>query len=395
MLLMITCLFDFLISPKNVFGSTEYAKKRLNPRLLNLDPNVWIRFNQKKGISWHRQKHAGIAYDSRRGTVLIFGSDTHGSDWDNEVHEFNPTTERWINHYLRVPKKSYRIDDAGNAVAGTDKLVPWAMHTFDNLIYDPKSDVIWMISQPLHNPMRKNFSFLNNSTWIYDLETHEWKIFKNKGEQSPNFFAHASTYDPDRDIIIAYNKDGVWEIGPDRDVWKKATDQSFHGIHYVMEYDTKHMRAVVFGDWGGSNEVWVYTPGREAGYKGHWEKRIPIGDNCPKDEHFPLAFDNDNGIFLLVPDNKEYEISQTGKTGKRRPKNSSTFVYDLGKNRYYKLPKGDLGPLGMNYMMTYDKFHEVFLLITGDYKIPLTVWAMRLDLKTKKTLKGGVRVNKN
>jgi hypothetical protein len=38
-------------------------------------------------------------------------------------------------------------------------------------------------------------------------------------------------------------------------------------------------------------------------------------------------------------------------------------------------------PLKMNYMMVYDKFHKVFLLVTGDHSKPVTVWALKLDLK--------------
>jgi hypothetical protein len=33
----------------------------------------------------------------------------------------------------------------------------------------------------------------------------------------------------------------------------------------------------------------------------------------------------------------------------------------------------------MNYMMAYDRFHKVFLLVTGDHGKPAAVWALRLD----------------
>jgi hypothetical protein len=33
----------------------------------------------------------------------------------------------------------------------------------------------------------------------------------------------------------------------------------------------------------------------------------------------------------------------------------------------------------MNYMMVYDRFHKVFLLVTGDQATPAAVWALRLD----------------
>lgn len=361
----------------------ENSKNRkLNLKLLTLKPNVWVKIHQPQKATWRRQEHAGIAYDSKRGTILIFGSDTHGLDWDNEIHEFDPVEEQWTAHYQRTGKESYRADEAGNAIAGKDKLLPWAMHTFDNLIYDPKLDALVVTALPQHNPMLKEVKNVKmHPTWIYDLKTHEWHIFDNKGKQSPNFFAAASVYDPNRDVIVAYRKGGIWEIGPERDEWKKATDESHHEIHFMMEYDTRHKKIAVFGDYHNSNEVWIYTPGHKAGVKGIWEKKIPLGDECPKDQHFPVAFDTDNGVFLLISDNWRYEKDESGKMKALLPKKSNTFIYDLATNRYHKLAQADMEPLGMNYMMVYDKYHKVFLLVTGDHMEPTIVWALKLDLK--------------
>jgi hypothetical protein len=34
----------------------------------------------------------------------------------------------------------------------------------------------------------------------------------------------------------------------------------------------------------------------------------------------------------------------------------------------------------MNYMMVYEKYHKVFLLVIGDHSRPVTVWGLKLDL---------------
>lgn len=382
--LTVICLILFAtggiiaIKKTSSFSSTEESRHteptsdKRNPRLLALQPNVWIKIKEARGLHWHRQAHAGIAYDSKRGRLLIFGSDTHGYDWDNEVHEFDPATETWTTHYKRAPKETYRADSLSHAIAGGPRLLPWAMHTFDNIVYDPKLDAIVVTALPAHNPIRRRISDAKiHPTWIYDLNNHAWRIFQNNGKPSPTFFAAASAYDPDRDVIVAYKKTGVWELGPDRTEWKKATGERHHEIHFMMDYDTNHHKLAVFGDYHSTNAVWVYTPGPEAGSKGTFEKKVPVGDSCPRDKHFPVAFDDDNSVFLLVPDN----------THPPPPKSSSTFVYDLEHNRYTKIPGADMPPLKMNYMMVYDKFHKVFLLVTGDHSKPMTVWALKLDLK--------------
>ena len=361
-------------------GRNERApqERPLNPRLLALTPNTWSLLAQPAEAGWRRQAHAGIAYDSKRGRLLIFGSNTHGLDWDNAVHAFDPVTGRWETHYSPTPKESYRADAAGRAVAGNGRLLPWAMHTYDNIVYDPRLDAILVSALPEHNPRRKALPAATiHPTWVYDLKTRQWRIFANNGKPYPKFFAAASAYDSGRDVVAAY-KWGMWEIGPERDEWKKASGESHHAIHYTMEYDARHQRFVVFGDQRSSDAVWTYAPGMRAGDKGTWERRR--GTSCPAGQHYPVAYDSRHGVFLLVVDNIPYAEDAVGRLKRTgRARSSSSFVYDLGRDRCVRLPGADLPPLGMNYMMVYDRFHEVFLLVTGDHREPAAVWALRLD----------------
>lgn len=360
----------------------EVSQQRaaLAPRLSDLQPNTWHLLAQSGLADWRRQPHAGIAYDSKRGTLLVFGSNTHGNDWDNTVHEFDPVTGRWEDHYPSAPKESYRADADGRAIAGTDRLLPWAMHTYDNIVYDPGLDAIIVSALPEHNPIRKSVPEAKiHPTWIYDLKTRQWRIFENNGRPYPKFFAAASAYDSDRDVIAAY-KWGIWEIGPERDQWVKATGENHHQMHYSMDYDARHKKFVIFGDYYNSNTIWTYTPGARAGDKGSWEEKTPLGASSPPGQHFPVAYDSEHGVFLLVVDDTSFVED---KKGRRKPtgraSSSSTFVYDLGSNRCVRLPGGEMQALGMNYMMVYDRFHQVFLLVTGDQGKPAAVWALKLD----------------
>jgi len=198
--------------------------------------------------------------------------------------------------------------------------------------------------------------------WIYDLSKREWRIFSNNGRKPVNVFAGASAYDSFRDVVVAYagtRKGGVWELGPDRKEWRKAGG-SRHEIHFNMAFDSANRKLVVFGDFKGSRDVWVFTPGQYAGQMGNWEKRTPIGNDCPSWQHYPVAYDAKNKIFLIVP-------------------KGVTCTYDVATNKLTRLPDLQINVGKMNYMMAYDIYHEVFLLVTGDRHRPPVVWALKLD----------------
>jgi len=373
------------------FNSDEYNLARhdsrtssddpLNVRLSYIKSNTWTKLSQLPSSSWRRQAHAGIAYDSKRGNILLFGSDTHNTNWDNEIHIFNPIKEQWTSHYKSSIKKNYQVDEQGYGVVqdGELEVRPWAMHTFGNIVYDPLLDALFVTAQPKHNPMNKKLAKITgHPMWRYDLETQSWHKLIHANPPAPELFAGATAYDAKRDVIMAY-KSGIWELGPDRQLWQQASTEKHHQIHYNMEYDSKHHRMVVFGDYKNTNVVWSYTPGEQVGSQGQWQQHLPEGDIPPEDQHFPVAFDSDNSMFLLVPDNNKFE-QVDGERVLFKGKSSSTFVFDLETNFYIKVPQADLPALDMNYMMVYDKIHKVFLLVTGDESASPAVWAFKLDL---------------
>lgn len=350
----------------------QLQDQHLNANLQGLAPNVWVKLYQPAEADWRRQGHAGSAYDSKRGTLLLFGSNNHGEDWDNSVHEFDPETNRWTTHYPSTGAETYRADANGNRVAGPpEQPMPWALHTFDNVVYDPQLDAIIVTATAAHNPMEakvKNATI--DPTWIYDLSTHRWRIFGNGGKPSPSIFGGASAYDSARDVIVAYGGNGsetvgMFELGPERKQWVEVAPPH-HEIHFNMDYDSTHRVLAVFGDWGDSNKVWVYVPGSKPGKPGRWEGRTPGGDKCPPSQTFPVAFDSRAGVFLIVP-------------------KGVTCAYDLATDHYTRLPAAKITPLEepyvMDYDMIYDARHGVFLLVTGEWQEPAIVWALRLDLK--------------
>ena len=338
--------------------------------LRNLPPNRWVKYHEERPGAWSRQGHAGIAFDTRRGSLLIFGSDTHGENWDNSVHEFQPLRRRWETHYPEADPATYRADETGRAIAGTDRLAPWAMHTYDTVEYHPKLDALVVASDPQHTPYRRpGLVVKERPTWLYDLKTRRWAPFPNNGKPTPIFFGGASAFDERRQVLVAY-KHRLWEMDLDAGEWRQASPEGHHGMHQTMVYDSRRHALFVFGNYEGTKEVWRYTPGPRAGERGTWQLLRPEGDVCPPYSSAPVAFDRQHGVFLLVVDGRD-------PSGRNRASTASTYVFDPDANSYTKLPEADLTAVGMNYMMAWDRNLGVFFLVTGQ-DAAVTVWALRL-----------------
>jgi hypothetical protein len=380
-ILVVVCLITVCLA------LVPQAADALNPKLLKLPPNRWVELHKPAASDWSRQAHAGLAYDSRRGTLLMFGSNTHGLNWDNTVHEFDPEAESWVTHAPEAPEASYRADSLGRAVAGGQPPQPWATHTYAGLAYDPQRDGLIVAAQPDHNPIIKKIPDAKiHPTWFYSQARHQWQMLPDSNQPPPRFFGAAAAYDERRGIAVAYHW-GIWELlpeGPGRDgsgtTWVRVSKENHHHLHYSLVYDSRRGNFAVFGDYQNSNEVWIYTPGQRPGEAGHWEKRVPGGDGAPRSQAFPVAFDRDQSVFLLAPGNTAFESLPSGRERAHQGPTNSTFVYDPDANRYIRLPDADLPALGMNFMMAYDTHHKVFLLVTGKALEAPTVWAMKLDL---------------
>lgn len=371
--------------PDDVLENLEYVDGHLlNRRLLNLPENQWVRiypqsFNLFQGFSlrqlfnfgssWIRPAHAGLAFDSKRKSLLIFGSDSHGENWDNSVHEFNLHTLKWTEHYPPSPKESYRADDQGNAIAGENGLYPWAMHTYDSIAYVPEMDALIVTSKTDHTPppTEQAKQATINPTWIYHLDTREWSILAQRN--SPSFFASGSTYDPITFNLWAYTHGSLWQFDVLLQQWKKIPGPHQANLtgHFTMTTDTHRHQLVFFGDYKKTNRIWTYTPGQLPEENGKWEKKQPGGDSCPEDDHFPVAYDSHQDVFLLVPDDAEKSV---------------TLVYSPATDTYFRVAGANAPANGMNYMMEYDPYHRLFWLITGDWHSPLRVWAFRLNMAT-------------
>lgn len=345
-----------------------------NPRLLNLPANVWVELHRPAKADWRRSPHAGAAYDSRRGTLLVFGSETHGIQWNNDVLEFDPVAETWTRHAPSSDPAGYRLDAENRPMSGEAEPRPWAMHSFDTLVYDPLLDALLVGSDPEHNPRRSVVSRSINLrvTWLYDLAQRRWRPLPDSGRPAPRLFAGSAAYDSRRDTVIAH-LDDVWELGPARQHWIRVNPESGPTYHHNSVYDARHRVLLAFGESPTGNAVWVFRPGDAPGGPGSWQRREPAGAQVPADQHLPAAYHPRHGVTLLLPDRLEPDGGA-----------AEAFLYDYATDRYQALPGAGLDfLLAMNYQMVYDPGHDVFLLVTGDWRAPAVVWALRLQPPNK------------
>ncbi len=378
-LIVIGALFPFVLFAyqDELSGSDPFLDRpaaSLNEQLLDLPPNKWVKLRVPFAGGWRRQRHAGIAFDTHRNKLFVFGSDTHGENWDNSVHEFDPVILQWSAHYPPARRRTYGADALGHPVAGIDFSQPWAMHVYDNLVYDPTLDALLVMASPEHNPAMKTVRGIRrNPTWVYELGPRRWRTLDNPDGKQPFGFAGASSYDSARDVVVTYSEKGVWELGPDRKGWIQATPESHHHMYQSMEYDSRHAKLAVFGGDKGGNRVWVYTPGRVAGEKGSWEEECHVVITAQRIaiSRWPSTAILGCSCWCRATLCPKVQRSPS-------PVVPVSMIWEAIPN--IRLPNAEMPALGMNYTMAYDPSNKVFFLVTGDWKRPPAVWALHLEL---------------
>jgi len=340
--------------------------------LLNLPANRWVEYQRGQQGDWTRQGHSGMTFDTARGVLVIFGSDSHNENWDNTVHEFDPLSRRWQTHGDPSPLQTYRLDAQGRPIAGNDDgLRPWAIHTYDLVEYDRLRGAVIVVSPIDHTPVPRPIGRVaDQPAWVYWPAERRWEMHDNRGEPNPKLFGAALTYDTNRDVIIVYGN-SLWELGPDRGTWQKVAVPAHHSMHHTAVFDTRRGAMFIFGAYRATCEVWRYQPGPVAGAAGTWSSTKPGSGPCPVLSSAPVAFDGKAGVFLVVANHAASEGS--------RATAASTYVYDPEQARFMQLPEADLPAIGMNYMLAWDPRFSAFYLVTGRHDTPVTVWALRLD----------------
>jgi len=347
---------------------------KLNPKLLNLKPNEWWKLHEQRvddKVRFRRQGHGGSCFDHRRGRLILFGSDTHGRDWTNSPLIFDPVAANWTRLYPDDDRSSYAVDRDGVPVAGKDHDHPWAMHTFGAVLYDPRRDEMIVASFPGHMvPGRFTDSvkdlwprITRFPTWTFDLKGERWRPLPC---DPIHFFPYCAAVDTDRNVVLGYRPDGIYELSGEPRNWNRLTRKVFlGGWHNNCAYDSKHKALIVFGTNADSNDIEVFFP--KSGKHG---LMLTPGRRPPKDQHNPMAFDPEVGRTVVVVDHK---LDRGARTV------AETWLYDLESDSWSQITTATLPfGCGMNYDMEYDPNHNCLLLVAGGYGQQTTVWALKI-----------------
>lgn len=353
-------------------------QRKLNSTLLDLPAGKWVMIHEQKPedeVTFKRQAHAGSAFDTRRGQIVIFGSDTHGEDWSNGPLFFDVASLTWSRLYPDDDPATYRVDAQGIPVAGADGSHPWAMHTFGAVEYDPVGDALVVSSYPAHlEPGRFTNALAGvwprigrHPTWKLHLATGRWEPL---GGRAVDFFPFATAYDHDRRVIIGYKSAGVFELDLRSSAWKQVAPKGLMGYHNNAVYDSRYKALVVFGSSESSNDVVVYEPATTR----HLKMKTP-GKRPPADQHNPMAFHAGIAKTAVLVDRAPTDRP----TPELREMQAETWLYDLGKDAWTQVESATLPfGCGMNYNMEYDPLHNLLFLVASAPDKPTAVWALRL-----------------
>ena len=355
-----------------IAGQAKGAEARqTNAELAKLPGGVWTKIHEQKrgdAVTFRRQPHAGSAFDSRRGRLVLFGSDTHGKDWSNSPLFFDLASLSWSRLYPDDPSSTYAVTAEGLPVAGPKGDHPWAMHTFGALGYDPGADQLIVASYPQHmKPGRFSNDLAHlwpqvrrHPTWVLHMDSGEWEPLPI---EPVHLFPYCAAFDSDRGVLVGYAAYGVYELsGPPRQ-WTKVAAKGLTGYHNNAVYDSRNWTIVVFGSKENSNDIVVFEP-----TAGIHQKMPTPGLRPPKDQHAPMAYHAGLKQTAVLVDRREPNREQT-----------ETWSYDLEFDRWTVHPKATLPfPLGMNYTMEYDPQHDLLLLVAAPPQGMTAVWALKL-----------------
>lgn len=334
-------------------------------------------------VFFPRQAHAGSAFDSRRGQIIVFGSDTHGWDWLNNPFFFDAATLRWSRPYLDDPASSYSANESGVPVAGDDGQHPWAMHTFGAVDYHPEEDVVVVSSYPAHLVPGRFTDAVSgiwrkirrHPTWVLERSTESWRALKGS---AVHFFPYATTYASSTKAIMGYKSDGIFELDMETESWQRLESHGLTEYHNNVVYDRAHDALVVFGSAGQRNDVYVYYLGTRR------HVTMPTrGIRPPPDEHNPMAYHGRLERTVVLVD--RFKLGQRSRN--RSKATTETWLYDLKGDQWTQVGSATLPfGCGMNYNLEYDQLHDALYLITSVPGEPTSVWALKLQLDDKESI---------
>lgn len=375
---LIACLNTTVLLPGCAPAHAEAFSLAQNPKLLDLPQGSWVKIHQQRhgdAVTFERQRHGGSAFDSRRGQLVLFGSDTHDvpeETWLNSPLVFDLNRLEWHQAYPSDPVSSYRVNAEGLPVAGPEGTHPWAMHTFGAVTYDPTTDAIVVSSLPAHLKPGRFTSTLallwpqvkRHPTWLWHPGSGQWEALEG---DAVHFFPFATAYDTRRKLVVGYRSDGIYTLQPAAGQWRQILKGGLLGWGSNIAFDAKNGVLIAYGSHRRENDIVVYDPATAL------HRKMPApGTRPPGSNYVPMAFHPGIGRTVVLVGRPRGPDSPSGAT--------ETWQYDYAQDSWTRLEQADLPfNIGMNYNLEYDPGHDLLLLVATppDKRLP-AVWALKL-----------------
>lgn len=354
-----------------VFPINPVGSGQINPDLRDMPVRAWHKIHQNEGKGYARQAHAGAAFDPVRGRLMVFGSDTHGRNWDNSVRVFDMATLRWSRAYQPDSPETYRVNNSGIPVAGSGEERPWAMHTFDAVEFDSLSDLLIVASHPGQLDPKKHHAkaitpevwrqIKQHPTWGYDVELNQWRPLALKGV---SYFPYGMAFDSFARELIGVKPGGYRAFSLESMQWRKLGKGAPSAWHNTSAFDSDRKIVVTFGAHWRDNSVWQYRIGDKQ------DRKMPTpGERPPGADSAPLVYHP--GIKRVVALVERPDVGSLGIT--------ETWLYDTGQDSWTKLASAELPfAISMNYQMVYDPNHDLMVLVANAPRDPVSIWVLKL-----------------
>lgn len=386
-LLLAMCI-GFAPSASSQITATD-AGDGVSMLLQSLEPGIWHKIHELTPEDpgfFRRQYHGGAAFDSRRGRIMLFGSDTHAVEpesLDNAVHFFDVNTLSWSHSYEAAPRESYRFDEDGHPVAGVNVVQPWTMHSFDTVEYDAVGDQLIVASHPAHwMPSRVRGGSdkgldeeswddegwdkaERHPLWAYVIAEDRWQKLADKLISG---FPYTAVFDPDKRQLIVARPNSFTAFDLQTSQWQTLAEGRFViAWHTAAVLDSHTRTLVIFGNSKESNQVWQYP----LQPSGQTPQAMPTpGVRPPGDQSVPLAYHEGIQRVVALVESQDKEQAAT-----------QTWLYATRQDRWQQLKSATLPfRVGMNYNLVYDPDNNVLWLVARAHaeKPWLAVWVLRM-----------------
>lgn len=322
------------------------AQKKLNPDLLKLPENTWVRVSPDRNPAG--RSYSGLAYGD--GLIYYFGGG-HGSYRGNDVELYSVAENKWTQCY--EPEDWTKCDGWTHISDADKKTVKGIGGGWGVTILSPKGRPLTRHTYQMQCwfPEEKAFFASMDFLWAFDPAKKEWRKASDKTPRGRDIHTWNLAYDPDLKTIISIvtaGESGVYAFDREKKAWAKKCAAPVNVWNEVYStYDTGRKVHVVF-----AGHKWWMLDLATGKTKAIADLANAVGEkDPPPPASVSLEYDPESKMTLAVT---------RGKTGA-----NELWAYDADKDAWSKVEmKGDAPKGDASFdKLVYDPDHRCFLFL--------------------------------